>query len=309
MKTLEIDHPDKNHPLFDFESAKKLYDGMAIGGELVSSPFDIYSNETLRDRYGFREEKPSVKTDVMLFSRGTPPKKYLTQIGGMPYGAGTFDWPKRKGKPMPFFAQFSFLDSLGLFADLPGHLLLIFADESVVREEYSVECYCDEQDCFKFIWLVRDEKADREPTPEPSQEMPIAMKEPWYGVLHRTVDYPAISKTCNMRLDEDKKVSSFFLPILNATKIRGVPHFIQGNPGKLEDGSQVKKLLFLCQLSSIQAAPDVPFPWCNCAKKMILDFGENGIYGAKNQLSMFDMGNIYFFMKPNGRIVWHFDCY
>lgn len=66
---------------------------------------------------------------------------------------------------------------------------------------------------------------------------------------------------------------------------------------------------FLCQLTSIQAAPDVPYPWTNQKKQLTLKFDQTGIYGDDNQCMFGDMGSIYIYIEPSGRCVATSECY
>src|SRR5262249_50481578 len=117
------------------------------------------------------------------------------------------------------------------------------------------------------------------------------------GVVYRCADYPdAKDKAHDLQMSQ-----SYNLPILNGTKIGGLPHFIQGgdeSPGE-----------FLCQLGSIQAAPEVPYPWVNQAEPLALEFDDTGIYGDGNSISFGDMGSIYIFRSADGVVTSLFECY
>jgi hypothetical protein len=117
-------------------------------------------------------------------------------------------------------------------------------------------------------------------------------------VIHRSADYPGAADRAN-----DSDISeNYNLPILNGTKIGGVPHFIQ-------DGVEDSASEFLCQLGSIQAAPDVPYPWVNQAEPLGLEFNDCGIYGDANSVLFGDMGNIYVFRNPDGAVTSSCECY
>jgi hypothetical protein len=120
---------------------------------------------------------------------------------------------------------------------------------------------------------------------------------PFYGVIHRSADYPdATDRASGLEVSQ-----SYNLPILNGTKIGGIPHFIQG--GDDSDGE------FLCQLGSIQAAHQVPYPWVNQAESLGLEFDDRGIYGDTNSVVFGDMGSIYVFRDRDGTITSSFECY
>ncbi len=66
---------------------------------------------------------------------------------------------------------------------------------------------------------------------------------------------------------------------------------------------------FLCQLTSIQAAPDVAYPWTNQKRKLTLEFDDSGIYGDENQCVFGDMGSIYVYIDSSGKCVASSECY
>jgi hypothetical protein len=66
---------------------------------------------------------------------------------------------------------------------------------------------------------------------------------------------------------------------------------------------------FLCQLTSIQAEPEVPYPWTNRRKQLTLDFDDGGIYGDDNQCLLGDMGSLYIFLDKSGKCVADCECY
>ena len=100
--------------------------------------------------------------------------------------------------------------------------------------------------------------------------------------------------------------ASYNLPILNGTKIGGLPHFVQSG----EDVSGQ----FLCQLNSIQAAPHVPYPWVNHPEPLGLGlrgdpYKENGtIHDEENELLFGDLGSIYIYRDVDGQVRSAFEC-
>ena len=101
-----------------------------------------------------------------------------------------------------------------------------------------------------------------------------------YGVRHRTFDYPnAFGAPKPIGVQQ-----GYRLPIIEGTKIGGAEFKIQDSdplPGQL-----------LCQLASVQAAPEVPYPWVNRAKALTLGFGEDSIHSQDWMIA--DMGCLYF---------------
>lgn len=76
------------HDPFDMDTARQIYDPLRreLGGEDISSPFDLYSVEALRDRYQLRIGSPC-PTDIFVWAEGEPTRREVTKVGGLPY------WP------------------------------------------------------------------------------------------------------------------------------------------------------------------------------------------------------------------------
>jgi hypothetical protein len=153
-----------------------------------------------------------------------------------------------------FLAQFNFADSKKLLPTLPGDILLLFVPGN--GEEWLYE---EEQ--ISFHWLKASLVKPITSLPKGrvaihrvnSTELYIAPR-----IIPRQLRQPVNSMS-------SKPIN---LPILNATKIGGVPHFIQsGNPLSSAE-------IFLGQLASIQAAPEVNYPWTNEKKAFGLEFDD-----------------------------------
>jgi hypothetical protein len=278
----------KLHPELDFAAARRVFEAAAHGaltGQLITSPYDVFSVEELRDVHGLREGK-ALPADLLVFGKGESPRREATKVGGIPYWPADRPWPTDdEGAPLFFLAQFNFADSRDLFpTSLPGDVLLLLVEDP---EDYL------EPDLIQFEWLTLGL-----PPVSPFDESQMATTAgPFYGVIHRSADYPDATERAT-----DLEVSqSYDLPILNGTKIGGVPHWIQGG-----DGSDDQ---FLCQLGSIQAAPQVPYPWVNQAESLGLEFDDRGIYGDSNSIVFGDMGSIYIFLDRDGSITSSFECY
>jgi len=273
----------KVHDEFDLGMANKIYKSVAseLSGEIVASPYHLYSVERLRDEHKLRTGK-AVPTDVFVFAQGEPKKRHVTKIGGLPYWPKNKPWPKSDaGDPYWFLAQINFSDSLDLLPKLPGNLLTILTED----EESWLN---DDLETMHCSWHSVDED---EELITPRQFPKFRHDYDYfdcYGVIHRTFDYPSAAKKAS-KLDVGQ---SYNLAVLNAVKIGGVPGFIQGKekiPGT-----------FLAQIASIQPAAEVSFPWINRQKPYDLGSGKNGIYG--NQQTIGDMGSLYFFMNKKGGI-------
>ncbi len=123
----------KTHEVLDYQEVRKVFQPIKRPEELtwedISSPFDLYSVETLRDHFGLRYAG-GIPTDVFVFGKGEPPKPEITKIGGLPYWPSSKPWPTtHDGKPIHFLAQFNFADSKDVTGELPGQLLLVFVED------------------------------------------------------------------------------------------------------------------------------------------------------------------------------------
>lgn len=280
----------KNHLELDLDAAAKLFADTVtkeeLSGEFVTSAWDVYAVETLRECHTLRAGS-SVPTDIFVFGKGEPDNPSCTKVGGRPFWPRGRDWPTTAdGSPCFFLAQFNFSDSLDIVGNnLPGDLLLLLTD--------SEEDWQFEEKELSFEWI----SASITPDSDLSVRSTVGPAGPFFGVVHRSADYPEASEAASVL----KISQSYNLPVFSGTKIGGVPQFIQG--GRRADGS------FLCQLGSIQAAPGVPYPWVNRTEHLDLQFNENGIHGNNNCAVFGDMGAIYIFIDKAGKVSRSFDCY
>ena len=280
----------KTHAELDFAAAAKKFSARVnqepLRGELVTSAWDLYSVETLRDKHNLRVGN-GVATDIFVFGKGEPDNPSCTKVGGRPFWPAKQDWPAAiDDSPLPFLAQFNFTDSKDIVGeDLPGDVLLILTE---LKDEW-----LPGEDGLSFHWVSAD-SAPNTSLDVPSEIEPVG---PFFGVVHRSVDYPDAEEAA-FQLDVEVR-KSWNLPILNGTKIGGCPHFIQGGVTTSDT--------FLCQLGSIQAAPCVPYPWVNQRDPLTIEFDSTGIY--RDSVVFGDMGCIYLFIDKSGT-VWHwFECY
>jgi hypothetical protein len=183
-----------------------------------------------------------------------------------------------------FLAQFNFADSRDLVSDLPGDVLVMLVED---KKEFVWEL---EKTRFEWLPLGLPVASHRE------FDIPTVRSIGFFGVIYRTADYPGATERC-----EELDFSSWYnVPVLNGTKIAGVPHFIQ-------DGQQAKGR-YLCQLGSIQPHPFVRFPWVNLSEELGFEDDGTGIYG-ENELCMVDMGTVYVFRDESGAVNCSFECY
>lgn len=80
------------------------------------------------------------ETDIFLMSFGTPPRRDLTQVGGLPYRPAHDPWPTRSdGVQLKFLAQIRFRESKDIVRSLPGDLLLIFCSPEITVHDWRFE--------------------------------------------------------------------------------------------------------------------------------------------------------------------------
>jgi Domain of unknown function (DUF1963) len=239
-------------------------------GEILIGPGSLAVIEQLRAEAfaGRRYHGVRIATDVFVWARGEPPNPAMTKIGGVPYRPRSSTWPRDgEGKPIRFIAQFCFADSRDIFGELPGDVLLIFGDDDALLVE-------PERLVFEWSGLGIPELAFEVP-----QLATGELLTPYYGVIHRTEDWP----------DALEEVSG--LGVFEGTKIGGLPRFIQDEPtlaGRL-----------LAVLGSISASYSA-YPPINESEPRGWSHGD---------LMIGDMGSLYLFLDRHGRVRAVSQCY
>ena len=205
----------KSDGCLNLAAANKAYAKVKseLSGEQITSPYDLYSVERLRDEHGLRKGM-TFATDVFVLGLGPQKGRRLTKVSGLPYWPKGRSWPTvDDGSPCQFLAQFCFLDSRGLVGKLPGDILALFVPQD--DEEWLWEL-----DQVRFEWLAADVEALIDELPKGVQ--PYCRSE-WYGVLHRAHDYPgAMEQARKLEVDQP-----YNLPTINGTKIGGIPHAVR----------------------------------------------------------------------------------
>ena len=254
-----------------------------IGGEIITSPYDIVMVETIRNRVlKGRNVGIPVPTDVCIMARGEPVNRAVTKIGGLPYWPLDRPWPSRTdGNPLTFVAQFNFVDSMDITGPLPGDLLVIFADSEA-------ECGYIEGSETHLAWFSLDQRFTLvEHAPE--TDWPI---DPCYATLYRTVDYPDVDSDIF-----EAYSSPYLFPCLEGTKVGGAPRWIQNAepmPGR-----------FLGTLGSVQPAYEQPYPFLNVPDPITT---YNELFGG-HYLMIGDMGSYYLFLDDEGQVTITGQCY
>jgi hypothetical protein len=289
----------KLHPEIDYEAIARgfIASGLdqKLAGELVTSPYDLFAVETLRDRHGLRTGR-AVPTDVFVLGKGEAPRRDATKIGGLPYWPAGRAWPNDiAGRPYRFLAQFNFADSLDLFAGLPGEVLLVFVGHAEGDQRGPDDWAAVEPPAVHLKWLP----SGLEPVASVPSELIAYPQATFFGAIHRTADYPDAAETAGNLDVRD----SACLPIIYGVKIGGLPHPVQDRDYR-ERGYQ-GRLQLLCQLGSIQCAANVPYPWLNEPAARYLW----GADAESDTISFMDMGVLYIFRKPDGALTAVFDTF
>jgi len=228
----------------------------------------------------------SKPTDVFVFQEGRPPRRDLTQIGGLPYRARNAPWPRdRDGAPMTFVAQLRFAESKDIVPSIPGDILLIFVDAS----------WPDEVKC-EWRSLGSEDLVESDDVPEPGWNFVHC-----WGHRYRSCDY----------CDESGAFESPRLSVSRAVKIGGCPALpmvecdmdqLTGRPvkGSIRRAPLIGKPdRFLCRLNSICPTTGVSYPWMNHPEPLEVD--------DLRLESGFDIGDgrgIDLFLDGEGREEW-----
>lgn len=247
----------------------------------------------------------SVPCDVFTLGLGEPKRRDVTKINGLPYRPANLPWPMRpdNGEPMTFLAQFRFKESEDILPNLPGDVLLIFAEcETFYRG--------GEFNFFHYEWypLGLTKLVAAADLPNPAWEFITC-----YGVRHRTVDYvdkdqvatkvvESLFPDC-VRLKETPWPVSNFVR-LDALKIGGLPYFY------CNDQQYVQVLLneipgrFLCSIPTIGALSREPDPYVNRPEP----FDYKWDTPPKNErLYSWDGFILWFSVDDHGEVHWTID--
>lgn len=272
------------HPALNYASVQEVFaeTKAELSGQRITSSFDLYSVETLRDRFGLRTGA-AVPTDVFVWGQGEPKDRTLTKVGGLPYWPAETPWPERDGKPMQFLVQFNFKDSADLVGDLPGDILLVFTDEGF-------SWLSGNREGLQLEWIRIGTKRLTVERLLPKPKQPFFKG---YGIIHRANDYPEAGGGAVGGLGGGSERE---LPVLHGTKIGGIP----------AAGRRVasKGVRFLAQLSSIQAASGVDYPWVNRPRPLGVTQDASGIHGDTNQLILGNMGSLVLYLKDGETVEW-----
>jgi hypothetical protein len=245
-------------------------------GDIVVGPKNVAVNEQLRAEAtaSAAYSGSRVATDVVVWCEGEPAQRAVTKIGGRPYRPASARWPTDADGPLRFIAQLCFADSRDLLPALPGDILLIFGDDDALLAE---------PERLVFEWVELGVADLVEHVPERDDRLGAL-----HGALHRTKDWTDADEDT---FDGDE--GSHYLAVWEGTKLGGAPRYVQGdeNPGGT----------FIGALGSIAVPDDQRYPFVNRAEPR----GGSG----ENDLMIGDMGSLYLFLLPDGRMCGVPQCY
>ena len=290
--------PHVSHPRLDLPFFERIFTLDSLGakatehaslmpsGQIVTSPVHLTVVELLRRQVvSDPSSAPGAKqVDVFVLASGEPRAPYLTKFGGVPFRSRHKPWPRTgAGRALGFVGQVSFVDSRDLVEDLPGDVLLVFADAEapLSPSEYLLEWVrldeanpMSKMDMPNVTFTVRPGRMAMKRGAQPE----VRAFEPFvcHGVIHRTVDLAGMDDLFRA-YPYGKRLS-----VIEGTKIGGIPHAIQ-------TGLDVTGR-FLASVASIQPAAEVSYPWVNDATTLSLT--------ARRGMSTWklgDMGSLYVF--------------
>lgn len=240
----------------------------------VGSMFNIWSELRMREEFkAVIPSKQSFKTDIFVWGRGDIGSRSSTVIGGIPFGSKPVEEQFRYVGRIYLGDSFDILDSR-----LNCDTLSIWG--------------CSDFPYGKVKGILENSDELRPLTN--SLVTQLESVDPFVGSIFRTEDL-----TCTPKLREDPiSVESefgvrYYRPgPWRATKIGGLDPF-----GNSRDS------IFLCTLFSIQAEPEMKYPWINSSEPLPLSNIEGNGYTAKgNSLEIGDLGGISFYLSNNGSI-------
>ena len=278
------------HPTIDLERLRAHYPDHPADVWNIGSASDLLGWEAMRTQYGITAPD-AVPCDLFVWGTGEPSDRRLTRVGGVPWLPKSTPWPTIRNTVTTFLCQFDFRDSKDLHGQLageslPGDLLLVF-----VADEYSALTAAEEE--MQFVWVSAQETDVYTRDDVPKATQPFDFVTGW-GARYRGEDIPAQWDKAYDIPDDAGSGKLWCLPVLWGTKIGGVPYHSQENQHEVPPN-------YLCQLVSIQAS-NTSWPWVDYETPLDPGFGDDGVYGDKQQLMIGDMGELTLFMRDDGAV-------
>ncbi len=276
---------------------KNTDENFTLDGEVIVGPRDLAIREILVDKY-LRPNVPDLDklarpTTVFLWELGEGPAGYMrrgTRIGGTPWWPADRPWPYGSdGVPLRFAAQIDFGIKHSLAVELPGDLLTIFFSEE--------EGFWGD---FTFIWHTADSGTELlQPTQVPPTNVDSEyILGPFFGHPYLAHDYELHNRGIFEKvMPEDSQAA--LVAIMQATKIGGIPYFIQGGPSDEWEPSWT----FICTLSSVWNK----FGYMDTPEGLFLN--QPDPLPEVEEFMFGDVGQIYICLDKSGVIKYWSDCY
>jgi len=266
------------------EVAKRAHEW--TGWKPVSSPCHVVGIEAARREALQDVAAPQgVPADIFVFGCGSAPRRDLTQVGGLPYRPSGLPWPAdQEGQALTFMGQMRFAESKDLFADLPGDILLLFADIFLIGHLHT-----------EWYPLGLDNLIRADEIPETDWQI-----SPFYGERYRTVDFKDFEGALSA-------ASPFWIGV----KIGGLSSFEFDKLGVYRGAARPEAFfseyrfieeptgLFLGSFSSVQPEPDIRWPWVNVEHPIPLQE-----HSSAPQFMIGDMRRVELFLQDNGAVFW-----
>lgn len=274
--------------IFSIETLRKTMP-YEVYGRQITSPVHLAIVEQLRREIPASDLGRKIPTDVFVFGKGESPSRECTKIGGLPYRPADLSWPLAHddGQPMTFVGQWNFTNSKDITRPLPGDVLLVFSKNDVPVLEGT--------DALRFEWYMEGltDLVRPDMIPKPAWRFVIC-----HGYRWRIADLP------DAQFQFDEYESSWKIPILEGTKIGGIPPFFEqieengGMPGR-----------FLASIGSIQPILNCPYPWTNIASPLIMKNAKCLFCEEEEELMWGDAGVLMLFIDDDNIIHWTIECY
>jgi hypothetical protein len=287
------------HPVYDLKHWTQVFpldlsDRLRKGrrqwdADPVFSPAGIAINEQMRrELWPDLDQCVQFPCDLFTWAWGQPTDPTITRIGGVPYTDESEPWPHDgNGDPMGFVMQINFQDSMDLFGELPGDIMLFFCELGAPDDSNVFLAYSDEPSsyCVKWINSAAVAAPRRCVVPNPLDLWPL------HGYIYRSFDVPELDYWVRQHQEPAGRMISadagFPPAIWWGTKIGGVPHWEYGEgPAMMPQGGR-----FLCQMISDRATVTHPFIGNRKFFKP-----RSGGWHWNRRLCIGDVGSAYFFL-------------
>ncbi len=266
------------HPKITFDWLDSLYgetEERFLAWTPVRSSFNIWCGEYLRSKLKTKSlVSGQIESQLIVWGRGEAQDIGLTKLGGNVIWTRASDLPT----DLTFVGQIGLMDSPEVLKMTKGDVLSIWADNKFP---------------FGKIEVFQLDSRDIGYVTGAEVNLSVANKQPFYGAAYNSFD---LEHEIAQRLGEYefegkyRRLRFTFSPWM-ATKIGGIPSSSQNRKG------------FICQICSVQAVPEKPFPWVNSAPPLQVNGLPHVGYGApENRVPIGDAGVLTLFLSKRGMI-------